>query len=159
MIKKKTTFVLGAGASWPYGLPLGKELIKDIVEIVRSRKLVFLHFGYKEDLINSFIADLDISNPQSIDIFLTEIEDYKDLGRFAIYLAINQKEIQKSLMEDQKKKGGIYELIYYKLTDECVDIRENDVAFVSFNYDRSLEQYLFTRLSGRRNKSVRRQTL
>ncbi len=31
MFKKETVFILGAGASKPYGYPLGSDLIKEII--------------------------------------------------------------------------------------------------------------------------------
>lgn len=151
MIKAKTAIILGAGASMPYGFPSGKDLISNIIGNLKGKKKVFLHYGYEEELIESFRIDLELAKPQSIDIFLIEREKYKDLGKFAICSAINQREIQGELLMDQVDKGGIYEFFYHKLTDNLIDIRNNNVAFLTFNYDRSLEQYLFVRLSGRRS--------
>jgi len=35
MITRRTVFVLGAGASYPYGLPTGEELVDEIVALPR----------------------------------------------------------------------------------------------------------------------------
>jgi hypothetical protein len=36
MFREKTLFILGAGASYPYGYPLGKELINEIIKNIES---------------------------------------------------------------------------------------------------------------------------
>jgi hypothetical protein len=36
MFKEKTLFILGAGTSAPYGYPLGKELIRNIIHSIRT---------------------------------------------------------------------------------------------------------------------------
>jgi hypothetical protein len=36
MIRKKTVFVLGAGAHKSYGLPLGSELLESILDLLRK---------------------------------------------------------------------------------------------------------------------------
>jgi hypothetical protein len=42
MIKNKTVFVLGAGASKPYGYPTGEELFKEVLRL--EKHLGFLNF-------------------------------------------------------------------------------------------------------------------
>jgi hypothetical protein len=36
MFKEETLFILGAGASYPYGYPLGKALVIDIVNNINN---------------------------------------------------------------------------------------------------------------------------
>lgn len=39
MFHKKTVLILGAGASKPYGYPIGRELISGIIEIIENDKI------------------------------------------------------------------------------------------------------------------------
>jgi len=39
MFKEETLFILGAGASYPYGYPLGKELIQDIIHNIKHDEI------------------------------------------------------------------------------------------------------------------------
>ena len=39
MFRNKTVFVLGAGASKPYGYPIGRELIDDIIDNIERDKI------------------------------------------------------------------------------------------------------------------------
>ncbi|KTC84243.1 MULTISPECIES: hypothetical protein [Legionella] len=36
MFKQNTVFVLGAGASYPYGFPLGKDLMIEIIQNIEN---------------------------------------------------------------------------------------------------------------------------
>ena len=84
MIKDKTVLVLGAGASFPYGLPLGRELVKKIVvgigaDGLGANNLLFKHIraNYPNQW-RTFIDRLVYSDCDSIDAFL-EKEENKDL--------------------------------------------------------------------------------
>jgi hypothetical protein len=75
------------------------------------------------------------------------------LGKFAIFLCINQCEDEGELLADQTENGGIYEHIFRVLTRDCDSLSDNPVSFITFNYDRSLEQFFFRRLSALRGGS------
>lgn len=40
MFKSETLFILGAGSSYPYGYPLGKELVKHIIDNIKSDQIL-----------------------------------------------------------------------------------------------------------------------
>ncbi|HAU1275990.1 TPA: hypothetical protein F8R88_15400, partial [Legionella pneumophila] len=83
MYKKQTTFVLGAGASYYYGYPLGEDLVRQICNDIDDNILLFesdpnKYFYNNNDLANGRLYELDdfISafNNRSIEIFKTHEE-------------------------------------------------------------------------------------
>src|SRR5262245_53110091 len=101
MINRQTVFVLGAGASKPYGFPLGIELVDQIcLEILDDAKPELreknprvdyelkqrlLNLGFKRD---EEVEDLAISmrgtQPYSIDSHLEKQTRYLNVGKAAI---------------------------------------------------------------------------
>jgi hypothetical protein len=57
VITTPTTFILGAGASMPYGFPSGENLVTNVIEILRKPKF-FHYFGFSEGEITEFASDL-----------------------------------------------------------------------------------------------------
>src|SRR5262245_56836038 len=92
--------VVGAGASQPYGFPLGRQLMK-----VAASQNPFLDthvdFGpedLEEDLrfteaeLSAFQSDLARSRRATIDAFLADRPDYAHIGRVVISMIIAQCE-------------------------------------------------------------------
>jgi hypothetical protein len=52
MFIDKTLFILGAGASYPYGFPLGKDLIKKIINSVRKDQVFFPYTENNRNNVN-----------------------------------------------------------------------------------------------------------
>ena len=80
MIKEKTVYILGAGASKPYGYPTGKELTnyirnKLINDIIKDTEIPqhSLYITKIEEIINKFSK----STNKSIDLFLTRNPEYE----------------------------------------------------------------------------------
>lgn len=162
MIEIDTVFILGAGASKPYGYPTGKELRSFICSNFTS------HFN--NILCNDNHTALDIkgdytkasirlskkfkdSSTPSIDLWLTRNPDFLDVGKLAITLKIFTDEQKSKFREDiQYPEQDWYSYLYHKMTkslikpDSYKKFRNNKVAFVTFNYDRSLEQFLYESL-------------
>jgi hypothetical protein len=86
MIANRTTLILGAGASKPFGYPTGAELRQQIIKRVGMR---FQDPVY-EELLNRFRWSL----VSSIDAFLAESENHhlQDIGRVAIVAALAKAE-------------------------------------------------------------------
>jgi hypothetical protein len=72
MISKNTVLVLGAGASYPYGFPLGKQLKQKILSLQeRPDDYSAVHeLGYLERDISEFQRRFRGSQLDSIDLFL-----------------------------------------------------------------------------------------
>lgn len=152
MIERRTVFILGAGASMPYGMPSGDQLRRELcgasfapngvhsnllestVDIARGEIAHFADFFRK-------------SNQRSIDAFLSRQERFRDIGKFCIAAELCSRERQESVIGDIEDDW--YALLLEALTRDAItlqDVRRNQIRIVTFNYDRSLEYYLFESL-------------
>lgn len=105
----------------------------------------------KRDLIIAF----DKSNTKSIDLFLARNKLYYEEGRGIISFSIAFHELKsksrEELSEEEKKHDWYFEL-FDRLTGDISDpnnleaINENKIKFLTYNYDRSLDQFLFESL-------------
>jgi hypothetical protein len=160
MITDRTVFILGAGASKPYGFPTALELRKDIITKFSdsySKKLaeykspggrqVAMEPGMRE-LIDQF----NLSATKSIDLFLSRNKKYYDFGKEIIAFLIAEYEIKSKFLEsvDNPYQDWYFEM-FDLLTKEIANpeklvnlIGLNKVSFITFNYDRSLEHFLYT---------------
>src|SRR5262245_10532119 len=101
MLSKQIVFVLGAGASAPYGFPLGMDLVDQICAEILGRafgtiperlepridprlaqRLVTM--GHTVPRINDFAIALRGTRPYSIDSFLETRKEFLDVGKAAI---------------------------------------------------------------------------
>jgi len=166
MIEKRTVFILGAGASHPYGLPTGNELRCDIIQNFRKsygNHLITQHETEKETVrrgyptisdATTFLSVFDgPNNRESIDLFLSRQPRFKEVGKLAILLGILRHERESRFGHNAKEPDrDWYSLLYDRMTRESIsrdghkDFSRNKVAFITFNYDRSLEYFLFRSL-------------
>lgn len=160
MIRRPTVFVLGAGASLEYGFPLGSQLRNAIIELaaehpqpgdvsdaVRSawRRLLELRKGviseeYGEPDIVDFGESFKFSGTASIDAYIANRTDHRDVAASLIGAIISVCEQHDLLFAKPK----LYWWLLDRLGIEPEKLAENNVTFVTFNYDRSLE-YFFAR--------------
>ena len=150
MIETPTVLILGAGASQPYEFPSGQELIKKIIEITLDPNSELFHNllstgFYKEDFIQSFGGILRFAKPPSIDLFLKENEQFAEIGKLSIAAALLPCENYDHLISETYDDGW-YEYIYHRLLRECTfnNFTKNKLDIITFNYDRSLEVFLWT---------------
>jgi hypothetical protein len=156
MIDIPTVLVLGAGASAPLGFPTGQGLKKQICSRdfrQGSTVQVLNTLGFESDSIGSFTHALNQSGRPSVDAFLEYRNDFLDIGKAAIAVVLLPLEKTGTLFKPENSNW--YELLFGVLCDgtpfEKVD--QNKLSVITFNYDRSLEQYLFTALKNSYNKS------
>jgi hypothetical protein len=168
MITTPTVLVLGAGASAPYGFPLGFGLRSEIIKELRIDKgskaeeprIVMPHGSRPATLYSALIqkfnpADVDNfrealvrSRRLSIDAFLERNSRlFKEIGRCAIAGVILQSEEDsvrswllnctnpESLTEDWFR-------VLYGLLSVGLEIGENRLTVITYNYDRSFENFL-----------------
>ena len=187
MINKRTVFVLGAGASCPYGYPTAAQL----------RELICFEGGFRDKyftyLTNSqvsqsirdkkvsdvkhFIKIFKDSNIKSIDVFMANNPKLAPTGKYVIAYEIFRAEINSYFGEEAKRRqelltevkknpdrkrelwgtpgfygGDWYFYLYNKAVDGLVgkdalpDFSNGNISFITFNYDRSLEQFLYESL-------------
>lgn len=163
MIEKSTLFILGAGASNPYGYPTARQLRTFIVNNFIIEYINKFHGGNMEALPSDpalkekskLIIEFDKSRTKSIDLFLARNKQYYEQGRGIISFSIAFHELKskfgEELSEEEKKHDWYFEL-FDRLTGDISDpnklesINENKIKFLTFNYDRSLDQFLFESL-------------
>ena len=149
MITKKTVLILGAGASMPYGFPSGWELVTKCArfyDINDGDTVNLVKEGYKPDKIIGFSKALQMSGQGSVDAFLEHRPEYIDVGKAAIAYFLVHRE-SKSTLFDMNLESDWYQLLWSRLSTSINDFEDNNLSIITFNYDRSLEQYLFTAMS------------
>jgi hypothetical protein len=89
----------------------------------------------------------------TIDEFLAGNPDFMKMGIYAILFRIFNAEINSKFREDVEKPEHDWYLYLFRRMkqgllkpDACRDFHKNDVSFITFNYDRSLEHFLYDSL-------------
>jgi len=162
MIEEETVFILGAGASCPYGYPSGRELRQEICSsFVSDSSAYFRAQGATHPEIHialnkaeTFVKKFHNSSTQSIDLFLARNPEFMVMGKWAIIFRIFAAEKKSKFREQMEHKNlDWYSYLFERLTDDLVKKEDytrfgddNKVSFISFNYDRSLEHFLYVSL-------------
>lgn len=160
MITDNTVFILGAGASKPYNYPTGSELRLNIcrkfIAYLEALKKPDIELQIQEQLheAEKFTTTFFKSDTSSIDLFLSRNQIYSDIGKISIVLSILKAEYKSKFHEDvQDNNQNWYSFLFHKMTnslttpDSYNDFRCNKVSFITFNYDRSLEYFLYESFS------------
>lgn len=143
MITQPTVLVLGAGASADYGYPTGQELKNQVIELLDSlpsdhiRTLIQL--GHRTSEQKAFRDALAYSGRPSVDAFLEHRQEFTELGKLCTAMILIQRESIPTLFSS----GSDWcQYLFQRMNSSFADFEHNKIAFVMFNYDRSLEQYL-----------------
>jgi hypothetical protein len=159
VIHQKTVFVLGAGASSHCGYVLGQKLYESIKTTLHrlpsnyddirdpsERKFdqyapeeQLIELGYGIDFILKFREALKLADRESIDNFLSRREIFQEIGKVCIAQALIP-------YERNNVSGDWYRKLLHILDPEKGEFMQNKLSIVTFNYDRSLEHYLFNAL-------------
>lgn len=152
MIEPSTVLVLGAGASKPYGFPLGNELKTEILAHLNNPEAnELVKCGFDDGVVAEFRGALRDAIHETIDDFLDSRPTYRRIGSFAIAQSILRHEIDAQLLP----RGNWYPYLF-----GAIDFRNSEqpspiAAVVTFNYDRSLERYLARTIDASFEGSVR----
>jgi hypothetical protein len=175
MKDKKTVFVLGAGASCPYGYPSGAHLREHICLSRSDTKLDELLKGVGNGrMVGDFKKTFERSGTKSIDLFMARNPKLAPVGKYIIAFETFRGEQESQFREEAewvqeaykrhhrndagreaylKRKdfqgGDWYSYLFNRLTEGLVDLpdfSDGRVSFVTFNYDRSLEHFLYESL-------------
>jgi len=180
VIDKRTVFVLGAGASCPYGYPSGARLRERIClsegfwqDYQASRQIPQVNIRLQH--IQEFKERFNKSRIKSIDLFMAKNPKLASMGKYIIAFEIfraeqrscfgEEAQLQKEQIADLQRHGkrGVsqflslpvfqggdwYSYLYNRLMGEALgkndlpDFSNGNLAFVTFNYDRSLEHFLY----------------
>jgi hypothetical protein len=162
MFKSKTVFILGAGASIPYGFPSGYKLVTDIKNNLElstnitmlskvAEKLIGTVHWFDPKQIKYLLESLSNTVVNSIDDFLEKRKVFLILGKAAIAQALIPYENQSLFSREEDKNW--YSLIWYAICKDVDKLEDKQISFVTFNYDRSLEHYLYSHLKNHLNLS------
>jgi hypothetical protein len=158
---KDTIFILGAGASKPYGYPTAGELRIDIIKnyeavlretIQLMRRSEDVLKGLMEE-IKDIVEKFDLSHTNSIDLFLSRNigKINTDLGVRLLWVFIIWYERNSKLSSQiENRNEDWYFEFFNELTNDITTFEELEnlpnekIHFVTFNYDRSFENYIYT---------------
>ncbi len=163
MIEKRTVFVLGAGASCPYGYPSGAQLRKRICLDFDGKYLIYLDARnkagvggawdlYEPHQVNEFTSKFFKSSKKSIDVYLAANPQSAGIGKYIIAFEIFDAEKSSNFREHAVEGQDWLSYLFNRLTEDVTapdrlpDFSDGNVGFISFNYDRSLEHFLYESL-------------
>lgn len=134
-----TVLVLGAGASKPYGFPLGEQLKNHIIDNTTPAALDALNeLRYDLTTIREFKDALRWGDHATIDIFLERKTNFREIGSYFIAAAIGEFEKGSSPFPARD-----WYLDLFRLLDlETLQGNLPNLSIVTLNYDRSLEHFL-----------------
>lgn len=148
MIKPPTVLVLGAGASEPYGFPLGRELLFQVIEQLRVNSGLhndLLKLGFERDHLLVFGDHLQRSMQPSVDAFLEHRPEFVDVGKAAIARTLVRCE-QEGVLLPKRDQPRWYEYLFTHMGTDVGEFEQNQLSIITFNYDRSLEYFLYLAL-------------
>jgi len=155
--------ILGAGASWDYGFPVGAELRDQICREIYSGVCPYLVTKWKLPLLKSFARTL-LESRISVDAFLEEHPDYLAMGKFVIASNLLPLEKERLLYDawlypekaGLKDKNHWYDILFERLIDgvDFDNFKDNKLSVITFNYDRSFEHFLFNSFRSSRKKAM-----
>lgn len=157
----KTVFILGAGASIPYGFPSGVALVEKMIlllsklktssyrEIDPLRNLILENPENDIKFLIEFKRSLYLSRSYSIDAFLERRPKFRELGKILIRYILLECEQQsktfyfdengiRNALQDEFQKNDWYRYFFNEIKDQT----SFDFKIYTYNYDRSLEYYL-----------------
>jgi hypothetical protein len=164
LIERETVLILGAGASYPYGYPLGAELVDFTISVCASQgeeRGWLQAVGCTPKSINELRISLEAADPYSVDAFLEQHNaEVQNVGKAAIALALLQREIDSGAVrlnprrffrerrtndiDKERAAEHWYQYLAHFLTSgvTSAEFKNHRLSIVTFNYDRSLEEYL-----------------
>jgi hypothetical protein len=147
MIHKPTVLILGAGASVPYGYPLGAGLVDRIVGLIGENPVGGLHsILLREQSLGAHVDDfhrrLKGSETSSIDDFSESNPGYREIGKLCIAASLTVW----GPLPDHAVPADLhwYRYLWERMRQGAATpgaFRQNHLRIVSYNYDRSLERY------------------
>jgi len=149
VINKPTVLILGAGASHEYEFHLGRRLMFEVLKACADPKLKGLCDAARIDPEPlALLASVGhLAQAPSIDTLLEYRTEFAEVGKAAIaYVMIPQ---EKDVVLSPREKQRWYEYLFQRMLDQARvadDFAKNQLAIVTFNYDRSLEFFLFQAL-------------
>lgn len=146
MITKPTLLILGAGASIPYGFPSGEDLKAGVLRAIEdygTRRIIdeYSSAGATTGDLKEAIQD---SHLASVDLILESQPKLVKIGKAAMVIPIMQAEDETALRGDAGKDHWYQHLFRKMHCANHAEFSENQLRIATFNYDRSIEQFLLS---------------
>jgi hypothetical protein len=151
LIEKPTVFVLGAGASHPYGFPTARGLLELPYASIGADSVlrqVLTGCGFLEDEILDFCRRLKRSGQDSIDLFLERAPRFLNVGKAAIAVQLLPQEFNQFAWDRSEDTDWCRYLFARMAPRNRADFGSNRLKIVTFNFDRSFEWRLARMLHG-----------
>ena len=145
MIDTRTVLILGAGASVPFGFPAGVTFLRQVLWCLGQDDL-WQPPHFEREKVKDFRLALRDSGTESVDAFLEHRPEFVGIGKTAMAYVLLPCEKTGSLFDIERTETNWYNELFAKMKAPKEAFGDNNVSFVTFNYDRSLEQFLFTAL-------------
>ncbi len=151
MIKKQSVFILGAGASMPYGFPSGTDLVNKICSKLTNPESFLVSIqGSSIDIpayqIEKFVTALRFSGKKSVDSFLEKRREFIEIGKLAIATILLPIEKKGGVFSQKVGNRDWYEYFFNYIESSYDYIDQNKFSVITYNYDRSFEQFLLNAL-------------
>lgn len=154
MSKKNIVLVLGAGASVPYGFLTGEALVDDICQNLPQRMMRLITHGYPAHIYRAegeeFATRLRRARSLSIDLFLAQEcnQDLRETGQIAVTMSLLGIESASRLQRAEDSEDDWYRhLVHHIVRGDFLPS-----GIITYNYDRSFEQYMFEALEEHRRR-------
>jgi len=140
LLSVPTVLVLGAGASKPFGFPLGSGLKGELLKQVNGNQTqnTLRKLGFDNALLDLFRGALQYGTHQTVDILLERKSNLRELGSYLIATALIPLEHNEALFPQRDWYGDLFDLL--QMEDEACTA--DKLAIVTLNYDRSFEHFL-----------------
>lgn len=134
-----TAILLGAGASKPFGFPLGPELKQIVTQCARDNGIQqrLKQLGCDSSHLTDLVECLRYGRFATIDEFLDAKKSFREVGGYIIAESILQRENRDNIFPIR----DWFHFLYSKLHKKALSGETPNVVFVSLNYDRSLEYF------------------
>lgn len=143
MIHIPTVLILGAGASAEYGFPVGRQFKNEICALIKGGIYTEMQELGLYDQTREFLDRLLHSPFESPDRFLEEFPDYREVGKYCFAKVLCRSETDELAFPINRPIQAWYEFLVNCLELKSPDYQNNALSILTFNYDRSLEYFLW----------------
>ena len=106
--------------------------------------------GYTVEQIAQFRQSFFLSGKNSVDAFLEYRDDYMQIGKAAMAAILIPYEHEWHLF---RYNQGWLRYLYNNLNTSFEDFGKNQLSIITFNYDRTVEHFIFTALKNTYNRT------
>jgi hypothetical protein len=162
MITDEVVVIIGAGASKPYGFPTGYTLFRELPSVIRDItnvddwRALAVHPQASRNIqenAKEFAEAISGLKSQSIDEYLNKNTRFDEIGRVAIAGCIQYYEERCTFNVRAGETDDWLEILFSKMiqgiySESDFDMFEtkNNIHFITFNYDRLLEEFFYRNL-------------